>query len=301
MKKALVAILAVVIVAVIVVGVYGSKNDWFGKTPAPVPPPVANQEKPKISKKIEPPASEIIGTQATLRLESLRKATPQDFSKALLEWGKASGVDRKLSWEAVCAGAKPSEECTVRMRACQLAQAMAAGRPDGQPVPPPADEKAVEPLIECLKSGDAGVTLAAVNALGTINLQNPAYKVEPKAIPEVKKLLAGDDPGLASAALAAAAFFRETGMAPDILAAWEKHGKAADFASAAVGKLKILMELKLRDDLKKAHSEWTKEQCLAEAKSKAQELAGQFGNDLAKWKAWWTEAPSPLSAPVQNR
>jgi hypothetical protein len=294
MKKMLLSVLAVVMIAGVVVAIVGWHKGWFGKKPEPVPV-VTPPKEPVSKRKIEPP-EDVVSTQGTARLDSIRKASNQDFSKAVTDWAKAPGVERKISWEAVRLGAKSSEDRQVRMRCCQLAQALAAGKPDGQPLPPAADEKAVEPLLACLGSGDAGLALAAVGALGTINVHNPVYKVEQKALPEVKKLLAGDDPAGAASALSAVAFFAETSMIPDVLTAWEKHGKSPGFAEKARDHLKILLELQLRENLKKEHADWSKEQCLAEAKPKAQELAGQFGADLAKWKAWWAGLQAPAKA-----
>jgi len=292
-KRAMIlAFVAVDVVVIAAVLVYGYRAGWF----SPKKPPAEVVKPPVPPKKVAPP-EDVVSTQGVARLDAIRKASNQDFAKAVSDWAKAPGVERKISWEAVRLGAKAGEDRQVRLRACELAAALAGGKPEGLPMPPAADERAVEPLIGCLKSGDVGLVQASTAALGAINLQNPAFKVEAKAIPEVKKLLAGDDAPLAAAALPAVAFFQEISMAPDILAAWEKHGKAPGFADAAAGKLKILMELKLRQDLKKEHPDWSREQCLGEAKKKVPELAGQHGNDPGKWKAWWAQALPAVTAP----
>ncbi len=291
MKKMFVPtfVLATVVCAVLVL--YGATQGWFGSKAASAPPTsTATFDKDQSGRVGEsgPPAEEVIGAQAMARLDSIRKATPQDFAKAVQQWGQAAGADRKVSWEAVRSGASAAEDRQVRLRACQLAQAMAAGRPEGVPVPPPADKRAVEPLLECLKSGDAALVQVAATALGTIHLLNPSCKVEQRAVPEIRGLLVADDPGLASSALSAVTFFGEAGLAPDVLSSWEKHAKAPGFGESAAGKLRILMELKLREEARKAHPDWSKTQCLAQAKPRTQELAGRFGTDLGKWKAWWS-------------
>ena len=285
-KRAMIlAFVAVDVVVIAVLLVYGYQAGWFsGKKPP------AEVVKPPVPPKRVAPPEDTVSTQGVARLDAIRKASNQDFARAVSDWAKAAGVERKISWEAVRLGCKAEEERQTRLRCCEAAQALAGVKAEGMPIPPPADARAVEPLLSCLRSGDAGLVLAAANALGTVHLHNPTYKVEAQALPEARKLLAGGDPALASSALVAVAFFKEVSMAPDVLAAWEKHEKAPGFAEAASGKLRILMELQLRESLKKEHPDWSREQCLAEAKPKAQELAGQFNKDIARWKAWWAGA-----------
>ena len=137
MKKVLIAAAVAAAIAGAVVLIVGAQKGWFGKKPEPAPV-VAPPKEPVSKRKIEPP-EDVVSTQGAARLDSIRKASNQDFTKALTDWAKAPGVERKISWEAVRLGAKFGEDRQVRMRCCQLAQALAAGKPDGLPTPPAAD------------------------------------------------------------------------------------------------------------------------------------------------------------------
>ena len=287
MKKALIP--AVIIGGAIGVGVvlYGASQGWFSSKPgngdkkAVAPPPRKNgsqaHQKPE----------ELITTRGLERLKSMRKAKAAELATALEEWGRQTGIERRISWEAVRKGAGPKEESETRIRACQLAAALSR-KPEDRPVPPPVDAKAVAPLVSCLKSGNPGLISASVKALCTMNLTYPDLKIKAAMLPEVKRLLASENATVALAALPAVPFLKEVSLAPEVVAAWEKHAGAPDFTDKCCPVLRTLLQVHLNGTLRKEHPDWSRPRCAKEAKAKAYKLYEELGREPAKWKAYWT-------------
>jgi hypothetical protein len=284
MKKPL--ILAFVVGGAIGIGVVvvGATQGWFSSKSPGEKPKLGNKPKPR--PKPRETRAEVISTQGKLRLESIVKSSPQDISKVIGLWAEKKGADREISWQAVKTGAATGQKRATRMRCCQLAAALAR-RPAGVPLPLPADPKAVDPLMSCLSSGDPGLSQAAINALCTMNLSYPALKIKARMLPEVRKLVASGNPAEAAAALSAVPFLKEISMAPAIVAAWERHAKVSGFADKSCAKLRILMELRIKADLKKNNPAWKPAKCAAEARKMLPTLFEKLGRDPAKWKVYW--------------
>ena len=267
-----------------VVGVLGYREGWFsGETPKEPDPPSV-RPKPQLSPKEE--RAKLITTSGLARLKSLKQASPKDLQKAIAMWGKDKGIEREISWQAVRAGLKGTENGQTRIRCCQLATALAR-KPADAPIPSPADPAAIDPLMTCLKSEDTGLITAAVNALCTMDLTYPALKIKGNVLPDVRRLVASGDPAKASAGLTAVVFLRETAMAPDVIEAWERHAKVSGFTDRSCSKLRILLELKIRADLKKKNPEWKQRKCAEEARKQLPALFERLERDPAKWKAYW--------------
>jgi len=96
--------------------------------------------------------------------------------------------------------------------------------------------------------------------------------------------------------MSAVPLLKEVKMAPEVLAAWERHQAVKGYADDVRQHLKILLELQLRENLKQENPGWSKQKCVAGARGKAQEMAGKFGKNRAEWEEYWTgvlKAPEP--------
>ena len=293
MKKALIVLAVVAILAGGVLAL-GLARGWFsGESEGGdrgVQEPVSRPTTPKDKRQ------ELVTMEGRLRLESLAKASPGDVSKAVGLWAGQEGIEREISWQVVRVGAGADQPRQTRLRACQLAVALAGAKPEGQPRPLPSDPAAVEPLLKCLDSGDGAVASAAVSALGVIHVHNPTLKVKDEVLPRARKLLGEGSAELALAGAAAATAFGEASLAPEICAAWERHAKAEGFSEACRLRLRTLLELHLKAGLKKPGERPAPEE-IANARRAAMEKASELGTDIAKWKVYWAEALGEGKAP----
>ncbi|MHC5035131.1 MAG: HEAT repeat domain-containing protein [Planctomycetota bacterium] len=232
---------------------------------------------------------EIISTEGRQRTASIENASAAEFSKALGIWAEQDGIERKISWEAVRASAAAEKDKKTRIRGCQLAAALAAGKPKGRPVAPPADPKVVGPLMACLRSRDVGVVRSAVAALGTLHLNNPALKIEEEMLPVVRTLLADEDPELAKEGIAGVAVLKKPSLGPLVIDTWKRHEKSPGFGKCARQYLRILLELQERTRLAKEHPDWSRQKQVAEARAVALKKYEANGDDPAKWAACWAK------------
>jgi len=127
------------------------------------------------------------------------------------------------------------------------------------------------------------------DSLCTMNQWNPTFKIKEKMVPEVRKLLASDDPDVAGATLTAAAGLKEISLAPDIVAAWERHAKVKGFTDRCCQKLRTVLELQVRYALKKENPSWDRRKEMEETRKRLPKLFEQLGRDPAKWKAYWAK------------
>ena len=152
MKKPLITVVALGCVIGVGVVILGATQGWFTSRPSK---PEASAKKPKPVSKRPPIQREdpekFVTTQGLERLKSLEKAKPAQLAEGLKLWARQKGIERKVSWEAVRVGvgAGAGRKRDTRLRACRLARALAR-KPEDTPIPPPADPRAVAPLLTCL-------------------------------------------------------------------------------------------------------------------------------------------------------
>jgi len=198
------------------------------------------------------------------------------------------GAGRRAAWRAAIAGLGVEADVQTRTRSARLAGALAArtkGKPWG-----PVDPEVVPALLSCLETPDAELVRHALEALGRIHLTGPGMRVSGKVKPKLINMLASGDPGLSAAAVLAVPMFKDTGLAGDVIAAWERHKAVKGFEARCLSTLGMLARQRLKESEKKADPRKPDKECWRAAAGKMKKLAPELGSAPAKWKTWWASS-----------
>jgi hypothetical protein len=285
-KKLLAAALILVLVGVGVV-LTGAGLGWYSKEGGTAGVETDDNANEMRSGEDTKGSARTLDDQVAGRVESLCRMKQSEMPAALDMWGGQSGLDRRISWMAVSGAATGKQKTSTRVRACRLAQVLAGRRPDGMPSAPPADPKAVDALLACLKSEDPALVGPAVVALGTINLSNAGLDLKARMLPEITRILSSENPALARSAMSAAPMLKEASLAPLLIKVWEKNKDDRLTGRAVRGHLKVLMELQLRKKYAAEEPDLSRNQVLVKARTKLSDELSRLGDDPAGWRTYW--------------
>jgi hypothetical protein len=251
------------------------------------------------------PAQEI-PESVRLQLEQLKSCRPVDLLKLLDGWAAQHGPERKTHWHVVRVAAAESQDTKTRIAACYLADRLSAPPDIGKPAPY-CDPEAVAPLLSCLNSGDPDLVSRAAGALGTMSMVHPSLGIKGKALPTLKKLIASKDPKIVEGAVGLAPMLAAFELAPDVVAAWQRHASVPRFEELCLEKLDMLLGLWVQHEVAKAHPEWLDKKASPKekikiairiataARPKEKKLLKELGKSPAKWMEYWAKVLNSLS------
>jgi hypothetical protein len=226
------------------------------------------------------------------KLAELSSAAPRTVRPTLEKLAGARGAERRANWKVAITGLGPDRDTGTRIRSAQLVARLAA-KP-GSRYMGPSDPNAIPPLVECLSSSNAELVRVSLTALGTLHLANPNLGIAARTRSKLRELLASPDPARAGDAVSLAPMFKDPSLAPEIIAAWERHRKVEKFQARCLSALGILAKMRLKDAAMKADPRKLKADprkyeraCWRSASTEVKKLAARLGTEPANWKAWW--------------
>jgi hypothetical protein len=241
-----------------------------------------------------PAAGGRTAADAELRAEAVRRAEllagmdRSELDSRLGEWAGQTGRSRRVSWMAAAEAVGRHRDRVSRTRGCRLALVLAGSRPRGAAAA--AAEifpGAVEPLAECVGSSDPALISAAVAALGTMHLNRPELGIRQRTLPAIRAQLRSADPEALKAAMGAVPLFKEFRLVPELIAGWKRLAADEAVARAALGHLRVLLELKLREEIEGSEPELDARAVLTRSRRGTAETSAKLGTDPEKWRAWW--------------
>ncbi len=219
-------------------------------------------------------------------LELFRTGAGRDYSEKTRKLRMAVGPLRAAVWKAVIAGLQDGTERT-RARAAWMAGSL-TGKPDGRDLGP-VDTAAIPLLMACLDSKNPKLVESALHGLGGLHRHDRSQGVSNMVRGDLERLLASEDPEMARAALCAVPSLGDAELAPDVIAAWEQHAGSGTFTPNAVWVLGSLATVRIKNDEQTAYPMAAKIEHWRVAKTEVKRLKKEFGEDPAKWKAWWKD------------